>query len=512
MGEQLATSGRDLWSGKTCRGHLAPTEDKTSKPSSKKSSASQSRKPPILMCLQRAGRHGAATATWTEDGLWLGACSTHNFGESPNAAVESRLSQILEAEPHQKYFLSEKACLGILRRAEKRGKMLPPILEWALKKQAGLDCDRPEDGGPRSYTLRIRGGCEGGGKGPLVQTEKSGTFGTGNDQTVFAFSAGMGAKAGNIGYQEQVSPTLRAGSGLNDVPSICYPINDKAPRCNGGGVTRNGDDSGNGLGIGGDGDPSSTLTAGDRHGVAVFPPVCGQPLLFENHSQDSRYKGPLDVSPMLPAHLGTGGNNTPFVVQAYSFDSLSSNSMKSSNPNSGCRPVDVSRTLDTSCPDPAKNQGGVAILQAVDVRNFREQDVNGTLQAKPNGGTSLNLNNIVRVGSFVRRLTPLECERLQGFPDGWTDIGEWTDSAGKRHKESSDSARYKAIGNSIALPPWKWVLKRISAQYTRDATMGSLFDGIGGFPLLWEQINGRGTCVWASEIEEFPIAITKTRL
>ena len=65
---------------------------------------------------------------------------------------------------------------------------------------------------------------------------------------------------------------------------------------------------------------------------------------------------------------------------------------------------------------------------------------------------------------IVRRLTPLECERLQGYPDGWTDIGEWIDSKGKKHKEA-DSPRYKALGNSIALPPWKWVLKRLCACY-----------------------------------------------
>lgn len=111
--------------------------------------------------------------------------------------------------------------------------------------------------------------------------------------------------------------------------------------------------------------------------------------------------------------------------------------------------------------------------------------------------------------TVVRRLTPLECERLQGFPDGWTDIGEWTDTKGKLHKESSDSARYKALGNSIALPFWFYLLRRISAQYERPATLGSLFDGIGGFPLCWERCNGPGTAIWASEIEEFPIAVTK---
>lgn len=119
-------------------------------------------------------------------------------------------------------------------------------------------------------------------------------------------------------------------------------------------------------------------------------------------------------------------------------------------------------------------------------------------------------NSDVVCGRFVRRLTPLECERLQGLPDSWTDIGDWTDSKGRTRK-TSDAARYKALGNSIALPPWKWVLKRLCAEYERDATMGSLFDGIGGFPLIWEQINGKGSCLWASEIEEFCIAVTKRR-
>ena len=112
---------------------------------------------------------------------------------------------------------------------------------------------------------------------------------------------------------------------------------------------------------------------------------------------------------------------------------------------------------------------------------------------------------------IVRRLTPLECERLQGFPDRWTDIGEYIDSKGKK-KKSSDSARYKDLGNSIALPPWKWVIKRLCSHYERDVTLASLFDGIGGFPVLWEQINGKGSCLWASEIEDFPIAVTKARI
>lgn len=115
---------------------------------------------------------------------------------------------------------------------------------------------------------------------------------------------------------------------------------------------------------------------------------------------------------------------------------------------------------------------------------------------------------VARQNMVVRRLTPLECERLQGFPDGWTDIGEWTDEKGKKHKDA-DSPKYKALGNSIALPFWDWMLRRMARYLPEDATLGSLFDGIAGFPLIWERIHGKGTARWASEIEPFPIAVTK---
>lgn len=156
----------------------------------------------------------------------------------------------------------------------------------------------------------------------------------------------------------------------------------------------------------------------------------------------------------------------------YGICSYGSNAMKSNNPNSGIYEAETTRTLDGHGGNPSCNQGGVAICQ-----------------------------------STVRRLTPLECERLQGFPDGWTDIGDYIDTNGKKRK-TSDSARYKALGNSIALPSWTWLLERMN-RYCRYHTMASLFDGIGGFPLIWETLNGKGSCVWASEIEEFPIAVTK---
>lgn len=197
------------------------------------------------------------------------------------------------------------------------------------------------------------------------------------------------------------------------------------------------------------------------------------------------------ISPSLQARMGTGGNQVPLTYQMQGFGDY-----REGNVASSCKQRDFKGSTDLVC--------------AVDCRNGTgNADVNGTLQAKSNGGTSYNLQNVVRENMLVRRLTPLEYERLQGFPDGWTDIGEWVDSKGKAHKKSSDSSRYKALGNSIALPPWKWVLKRLCAQYERDATMASLFDGIGGFPLIWEQLNGKGSCLWASEIEEFPMAVTK---
>lgn len=367
-------------------------------------------------------------------------------------------------------------------------------------------------------------------------------------------------------------------------------------------------------------------------------------------------KGAL-VQTEKSATLSTLQDQTLFVAEsskAYSFDSLASNSMKSSNPHSGCREVEIAKTLDTSPPDPAKNQGGIAIVEptfciqgntidradtagansagvkedvcytlntidrpavafALDCRNMTaNEELSATLQAKGNGGQSLNYINPVaepliydargngdgitsptmtgdhnsRVTDYtaitlqgdtvagallardykgpgradslgrviaqpvgadlyngtltgdkavtlttatgqggantgpsviekiirwiVRRLTPTECERLQGYPDGWTDLGEWIDSKGKTHKDA-DTPRYKALGNSIALPQWYYVLGGIADRLPDNATLGSLFDGIGGFPYVWAQLHAgrKELCVWSSEIEEFPIAVTK---
>lgn len=272
----------------------------------------------------------------------------------------------------------------------------------------------------------------------------------------------------------------------------------------------------NGLGI--SEEPMFTLNTIDRHAIcAGFKPHAGanagsigyaeekaptidtgKPMaVFRSgtdyltgwDNQEKRVFSAKGVSPTLSGSDGGGGRT----VCGYIYDARGNGDGK------------------TACTLTGDHQSRVTDYTAIVMRqhNFGEyREGVGTLTA--HNGTRHASETLV-VSGQVRRLTPLECERLQGYPDGWTDIGPWTDSAGKLHKESSDSARYKALGNSIALPPWSWVLKRLCACYERTATMASLFDGIGGFPLIWERLNGLGSCLWASEIEEFPIAVTQRR-
>ena len=309
--------------------------------------------------------------------------------------------------------------------------------------------------------------------------------------------------------------------GFGTGTDCAIPINDKATRYAGGGSSRNHDGSGNGLGIGKNGDPSPTITAGDRHivcaafkagqgaqaggigyGEEVAPTLAAAPsgtnqtpavvALDMSHACDV-IRDCGEIVPSFQARMGTGGNQVPLTYQMQGFGDY-----REGNVASSCKQRDYKDSTDL-------------VVSIVDCRNFTEGgEINGTLQAKESGGQSLNLQNTIRTGMIVRRLTPMECERLQGYPDGWTNIGEWRDSKGKL-RDSADSPRYKALGNSIALPFWDFLAKRISAQYLRPVTMGSLFDGIGGFPLVFERHNGKGTARWASEIEEFPVAVTKLR-
>lgn len=228
---------------------------------------------------------------------------------------------------------------------------------------------------PVAYTLKIRSGCEGGGKGALVQTEKSATLSTLQDQTLF------------------------------------------------------------------------------------------QPVVY-----DARGNGDGKVVPTITGdHENRITDYTAIAIERKTFNEQS-------------------------------------------FSHYKESDKCSTLKAKSgnigNGSECLIAEKAVRW--IVRRLTPVECERLQNFPSGWTDIGDWTDSKGKKHKYA-DSPRYKALGNSIALPQWFWLVQKMRPYLKEKPTLGSLFDGLGGFPLVWQRAYGEGTARWASEIESFCVAVTKRR-
>lgn len=192
-----------------------------------------------------------------------------------------------------------------------------------------------------------------------------------------------------------------------------------------------------------------------------------------------------DVSPSLQARMGTGGNQVPCTFSMQGFGDY-----KESEIVSSCKQRDSKDATD--------------LVISIDDEKNAYIDKFGTLKAHASGGTQQH----VMERMVVRRLTPLECTRLQGYPDGWVGIGDWTDEKGRVHKEA-DAPKYKALGNSIALPFWRWMFGRMAAYLPEGATLGSLFDGIGGFPLCWESIHGKGTAVWASEIEPFAIAVTK---
>lgn len=196
--------------------------------------------------------------------------------------------------------------------------------------------------------------------------------------------------------------------------------------------------------------------------------------------------------------------------------------MKSANPTAGIYQTEKSCTLDANGGNPSSQQGGIVIAEelayTLKIRSGCEGGGKGALVQTEKSATLSTLQDqtlFVPTGHPVprwiaRRLTPVECERLQGYPDGWTDIGEWVDSKGKRRKYA-DAPRYKALGNSIALPQWWWLTCKMADYLPERATLASLFDGIGGFPLVWETRHGKGTALWASEIEDFPIAVTKIR-
>jgi DNA (cytosine-5)-methyltransferase 1 len=300
------------------------------------------------------------------------------------------------------------------------------------------------------------------------------------------FCAGAAPTAGGIGYQQDVSPTLKAGeSGTNMVPSVLCLNDQGGNRMD---VTENITAT---LRAQMDGHPPIVLGS-QQGGTEICEDLCptitsaagtsgnNQPVLFENHGIDSRYTGPHAVAPTMSARYGTGGN-MPLISQETETYCIAGNIIDRQDHNGGngmgFQP-DISYTLNTAdrhcvfsqqrsdeyvSNDVVSTQSARQYkdstdlvcemdIAGLDCRNGIENgDLSGTLQSKTDGGYSLNNVHPVRIGKLIRRLTPLECERLQGFPDYWTDI-----------PGASDSARYKALGNSVAIPCVENVLRGIA--------------------------------------------------
>ena len=320
-----------------------------------------------------------------------------------------------------------------------------------------------------AITMRIRCGCEGGGKGPLLQVEKSGTLATGNDQYLFAPHTVevLNDQGGDSMPVERfgLSPTLRSQTHGN-LPIVAGAL------CMGTGQANAGIMD----------DRSPTLTAAHEHPFLIHPRLSGtlcasgaglsrpagmgSELDFCVASAGFRYKAAgtagsvgyqEETAPTLVAGQPSG------VLKAFSIGAYYSKGMLSDNPNVGIRETDTSRTLDLNGGNPCCQQGGIAVVNAVDCRNLREiGDTSGTLQAKSkSGGYSLNYQNPVRIGLNVRRLTPLEAERLMGFEDFWTQYGH-------DGKSICDSKRYQMLGNSIAVPCVAYIMQGIRDALLRE--------------------------------------------
>ena len=498
--EQLSIYDLDLWCGRMFQ-EPSPAEPQKERISGSSSRRSSELKSVVFQSLDLTPGAGnlLGESYWELISPWRGDALTLNTGVSPREEKESSLSQILQDDPPDKYYLTRKACLGILRRAFERGKELPRKLNQALEIQSGVappadsvhnqqppHTDQKDgsiegfDGyngdltGAVAATLGVNCGMSTGRNG-LIQPiafaanqrdevrdlhDVAGALGAqpGMKQQTFiaegvvakgngdcfltperhtslsagggqagqgypcvltaGFSAGAGASAGGIGYGEELAPTLKGSAGGNCMPSVLC-LNDQ-----GGSVMECSENV------------TGTLRA-QEHGH--------QPLVYENHGIDSRYTGPHRVAPTMSARYGTGGNNVPLVEQEPVF-CITGNAIDRQPKNGGNGigyQQDIAYTLT------ATDHHAVFSRQRVDV--FKDGEVVSTQSARQHkDATDLVLQGTGRP-KLIRRLTPLECERLQGFPDNWTAI-----------PGASDSARYKALGNSVAIPCVDYVLHGIS--------------------------------------------------
>ena len=347
---------------------------------------------------------------WEMRSALHGGAFLRNTGPSPRDATESCLSQILEDHPPKKYYLTTAACLGILRRAKERGKPLPKALDTALRIQAGL-IGLPE------------------GRKKTVPFDDSAVLAQpGMKQQTFAasFSAGASATAGTIGYAEEVAPTLKGSPSGNCMPSVLC-VNDQG-----------------GKRIDLSEDMSGTLRANEKG---------HQPLVYENHGIDARIRESGEISPTVIARYGTGGGNTPLIQESdvYCIVGNVIDRQPENGGNGAGYQQDLSYTLT------AMDRHAVYARQRVD--EFKDDDIASTQSARQSKDTTdLVMEPDRQYAQLVRRLTPLECERLQGFLDDWTNI-----------PGASDSARYRALGNSIPVPCVEFIMKSLQSVAAMEA-------------------------------------------
>ena len=453
MDGQISMFDLDLASGRTCP-VLSPADETPKREKSgqaKTSGSSSSRfsklKNHTFMLLDlRPGAGNMLGPYWEYDPVWPGSFGTLNTSECPSDVVVSFLWQILQAIVPSRYCLSNKACRGILRRSEERGKPLPEDLERVLRIQSKLILPDGVGAQPESHHINQRN--EGLGTQPKAPTEWLAFTANQRDEVrdlhgvsaalcaepgmkqqtfVAGFSAGAGATAGSIGYAEECAPTLKGSAGGSCMPSVLC-LNDQ-----GGKIMDCTEDISGTLRAEEHGhqplilsiQQSEAETETDRSTTAAeMTNMCGgnQPSLFENHGIDARYRGPLSVAPTLPARAGAGGNNLSLVAQPVSSQVY-------------CKQrVDVFQNGEISSTESARQY----------------KDATDLVCQIPADGSPLQDALAAGVRALIRRLTPLECERLQGFPDGWTDI-----------PGASDSARYRALGNSVAIPCVEYLIRRI---------------------------------------------------
>ena len=226
---------------------------------------------------------------------------------------------------------------------------------------------------------------------------------------VASFSTGAGSSAGSIAYSKRVAPTLKGSASGNCMPSVLC-LNDQ-----GGQVMDCMENM------------TGTLRA-QEHGHPPLVMPCG---LYENHGIDGRYRGPLSVTPTLPARAGTGGNNLSLIAPS------------------------VFARNRTDCFVSSIIASTQSARQYKDATDLIYQDTVGAITSSdrkdPNSQYVGQDKLVVEAPHLIRRLTPLECERLQGFPDGWTGL-----------PGASDAARYQALGNSVAIPCVEYLMRRVA--------------------------------------------------